>query len=74
MKKVTMILAVAAMMFAVSACGNNKKGEATEGTECTECTEECQCEGKCENCTGDCTECTGECADSTVVAAEEVAE
>ena len=68
-----MTLAMVAALVCAAACGNNKKGDATECTECTECTEECQCEGKCENCTGDCTECTGECADSTVVAAEEVA-
>lgn len=68
MKKVVMILAAVATMFAVAACGNNKTAEqaAKETTECCgECEgtcEECEkaCEGECENCT--------EVADSTVVA------
>lgn len=58
-----MILAIAASILAVSACGNNKK--ANEETECTEC---------CGNCEGECTkadgeECCGKCADSTACAA-----
>lgn len=56
-----MILAVAAMVFAVSACGNNsKKAEAAEEAvevveeACTECDGNCEsckeCDGNCENC------------------------
>ena len=61
MKKVVMILAAVATMFAVAACGNNKTAEQA-AEETTECCEECEkaCEGECENC--------AEAADSTVVA------
>jgi len=58
MKKIFMVLAVAAAMIAVSACKNGSKA----AEECTECTEEC-C-GKCEN---DSTCCKAACQDSTVV-------
>jgi len=58
MKKVIMILALAASVLAFSACGNNKKAAEGECTECTEC-----CEGECTKAEGE--ECCGNCADST---------
>lgn len=62
-----MILAVAASVLVVSACGNNKKAEGEEAAECTECCE--KCEGECTKAEGE--ECCGECADSTACAEAE---
>jgi len=68
MKKVLMILAVAASILAVSACGNNKKASDEEC--CTECCEDCT-KAECEECCGNCADSTAcAAADSSAVAAE----
>ena len=65
-----MVLAVAASIFAVSACKNSTKaaeGEATEATECA-CTE---CTDTCTVCT-ECTECNKTVEEAVEGAAEQV--
>ena len=58
MKRIMMVLAVAAALLAVSACKNSPK--AAEG-ECTECCVEGECCGKCDSTA--CTQCDGCCAE-----------
>lgn len=58
MKRIMMVLAVAAALLAVSACKNSSK--AAEG-ECTECCAEGECCGKCDSTA--CTQCDGCCAE-----------
>ena len=69
MKRIMMVLAVAAALLAVSACKNSPKAAEGECTECTEgqCCKEGECCGKCDSTV--CAQC-----DSCCAAAEEVKE
>lgn len=64
MKKVFMLMAAVAVVFAVAACGNNsqKAAQNTE-TEVTETVVEEHC-GNCEEATSECEEAATECAET----------
>lgn len=76
MKKVLSIFAVAAVLVAVSACGNNASKNASEAEATESCCDEASesCCGECEENCAACDSTTVSCCDTTVVAETPAAE